>query len=106
MMNDQSIHPDPTCVAAAVAILGDKWTPHLIRALSEGPLGFCALQDAAGGVNPRTLSARLDTLEVHGIVAKSDIYSLTPKGHDLLPILQSMADWGSKYSSQSTAHVA
>jgi DNA-binding HxlR family transcriptional regulator len=96
-MNDQHLHPDASCVGAAVAILGDKWTPHLIRALSEGPLGFCALQGAAGGINPRTLSARLDTLEVHGIVAKSDTYSLTSKGRDLLPILQSMADWGAKH---------
>jgi DNA-binding HxlR family transcriptional regulator len=97
-MNDHRLHPDASCVAAAVAILGDKWTPHLIRALNEGPLGFCALQDAAGGINPRTLSARLDTLEVHGIIAKSDTYSLTPKGRDLLPVLQSMAEWGAKYA--------
>jgi DNA-binding HxlR family transcriptional regulator len=88
-----------TCVAAAVTILGDKWTPHLIRALSAAPLGFCALQDAAGGVNPRTLSARLDRLEAEGIVAKTDCYTLTPKGRDLLPILQSMADWGAKHSN-------
>jgi len=96
---------DPGCVAAAVAILGDKWTPMLIRALAPSPLRFGQLQDEAGGVNPRTLSARLVRLEQCGIITKSvhskmpphTEYSLTAKGRDLLPILQSMADWGAKH---------
>jgi DNA-binding HxlR family transcriptional regulator len=96
---------DPGCVAAAVAILGDKWTPMLIRALDQQPLRFGQLQYEAGGVNPRTLSARLVRLEHCGILSKTVFdetpphteYSLTAKGRDLLPILQSMADWGEKH---------
>ena len=96
------------CVAAAVAILGDKWTPLLIRALSSETVRFCNLQDAVGGVNPRTLSARLASLEENGIITKyvySEIppktsYALTQKGRDLVPILGAMADWGEKYHSR------
>lgn len=95
----------PGCVAAAAKILGDKWTPMIIRALSEGKLRFCQIQDRAGGVNPRTLSAKLIMLEEAGIITKSVFaevpprteYCLTDKGEDLIPILQQMATWGDKY---------
>lgn len=96
------------CIAATVAILGDKWTPLLINALSEGTLRFCRLQDAVGGVNPRTLSSRLSMLETQGIVNKIVFpeipphteYSLTDKGLGLLPILKCMADWSAKFPAE------
>ena len=44
------------CIGAATAILGDKWTPHLLRAfLNEDTVRFCQLQDLVEGINPRTL---------------------------------------------------
>ncbi|HEX4662107.1 MAG TPA: helix-turn-helix domain-containing protein [Candidatus Saccharimonadales bacterium] len=97
---------DCTAVTAAVAILGDKWTPLLIRALSEQPMGFCQLQQAVGGINPRTLSARLTRLECSSIIDKHATeqslhpeYSLSVKGKALLPILGAMADWSQTYST-------
>ncbi len=92
-------------LAPTLAIIGDKWTPLLIHALSQEPLRFCQLQDAVGGINPRTLSARLSNLEHEGIIIKvtratmppHTEYALTPKGTDLLPILRGMFDWGHKY---------
>lgn len=98
------------CVAAAAYIIGSKWTPQLIYALATGVQRFSALQTAAGGINPRTLSARLDELEAAGIVSKMSYaempprieYSLTPKGKDLLPILECMVAWGEKYHDLAT----
>jgi DNA-binding HxlR family transcriptional regulator len=98
--NDQ-----PGCLNAAAQVLGDKWTPLLVRILASGPTRFCRLQDEVGGVNPRTLSARLSTLEKEGIITKRVYpevparveYSLTKKGGDLLPILHNMAEWSEKY---------
>ncbi len=77
----------------------------LIRALAEQDQRFNALQDKAGGINPRTLSARLVKLENAGIVTRIShdeqpsytSYSLTKKGRDLIPILEQMARWGDKY---------
>ena len=92
-----------TCIAAATAVIGDKWTPKIIRAL-ELPQRFCHLQSLAGGINPRTLSARLTELEKSKIITKKPIknsahfeYTLTLKGKDLLPILDAMTAWGNKY---------
>lgn len=93
------------CIAFATKILGDKWSPRLIFALSQGTLRFCELQTQAGGVNPTTLSTRLADLEERGIIKKTTYpevpprteYCLTPKGKDLVPVLRSMAAWGEKY---------
>jgi DNA-binding HxlR family transcriptional regulator len=97
------------CVKAATTILGDKWTPLLLRYfINENEVRFCQLQDLAGGINPRTLSARLDYLEEKNIIEKVTrennahcTYKLTEKGNDLLPILTSMHAWGRKYSEKS-----
>lgn len=94
-----------SCIAATTAILGDKWTPLIIRALADAPQRFCHLQDTAGGINPRTLSARLSDLESHNIIQKHPIkqsnhfeYALSKKGEDLLPVLDAMTMWGNKYA--------
>jgi len=97
------------CVKAATEILGDKWTPLLLRCfLNDEVVRFCHLQDSVGGINPRTLSARLVSLEETGIIEKvvpSDAshctYRLTQKGTDFLPILRDMHEWGMKYEPKA-----
>lgn len=94
-----------TCVALTTKVLGDKWTPLLIAALLDGTLRFNELQSHVRGLNPRTLSARLDSLQNIGVVSKKVFpvvppkveYTLTQKGIDLYPILQKMEKWGDKY---------
>jgi len=93
------------CIAAAAAILGAKWTPQIVYALFYGCARFCELQKEVGGVNPRTLSARLDELEEMGIIKKTSYnevpprieYCLTSKGRDLVPILEEMVSWSEKH---------
>jgi DNA-binding HxlR family transcriptional regulator len=97
------------CVKAATEILGDKWTPQLLRFfINEEVVRFCQLQDLVGGINPRTLSARLLSLEEHDIIRKLTHddssrceYALTDKGRELLPILRDMESWSQKYASTS-----
>jgi len=92
-------------VKAATEILGDKWTPQLLRFfVNNEVVRFCQLQDLVGGINPRTLSARLIQLEHEGIIVKKATssekrceYRLTEKGNDLLPILQNMQEWSEVY---------
>lgn len=99
------------CVDSATSILGNKWTPQLLRYfLNEESVRFCQIQDLVGGINPRTLCARLEQLEDAGVISKQQsedssrcVYSLTEKGKDLLPVLQSMQAWSSKYPELQTA---
>lgn len=93
-------------VDAATRIIGDKWTPRLLRFfLTEPTVRFCQLQDMTGDINPRTLSARLVKLEEEGVISKRPTsasrceYELTEKGRDLLPILDQMHEWSTKYPS-------
>lgn len=100
------IEPHSGCIASAMEIIGNKWTALILRDLSVGPKRFGELEKSVG-INPRTLSQRLDDLENHHIVTKQSFaevpprieYTLTEKGRDLLPVLEQMATWGSKYYS-------
>lgn len=94
------------CVKEATNILGDKWTPQLLRFfLSEDTVRFCQLQSKVGGINPRTLSARLRTLEEQGIIVKLGTtrcdYQLSKKGEELLPIIRAMEEWSRKNTQNS-----
>jgi DNA-binding HxlR family transcriptional regulator len=94
------------CVKAATKILGDKWTPQLLRFfVNEELVRFCQIQDSVEGINPRTLSARLDALEQEGIIEKVTApeksrceYRLTKKGAELTPILRDMQTWSEQYA--------
>ena len=94
------------CVKEATRILGDKWTPQLLRYfVNEETVRFCQIQDLVEGINPRTLSARLDGLEKEGIIEKIIApqkarceYRLTEKGKALTPILHDMQTWSEKYA--------
>jgi DNA-binding HxlR family transcriptional regulator len=99
------IEPKIGCIASAMQIVGNKWTALILRDLFESPKRFCELEKSVGSINPRTLSQRLEDLVAHGIITKQSFaevpprteYTLTEKGTDLLPILQQMATWGTKY---------
>ena len=95
------------CVKAATRVLGDKWSPQLLRfLLNEESVRFCQIQDLVEGINPRTLSARLANFEQEGIienVSQGDTsrceYRLTTKGRALAPILHDMYEWSARYKS-------
>src|SRR6478672_7071036 len=105
---DEVVEPSCGCIAAALRVVGDKWSGLIVRELTAGPRRFGELQQALPGISPRTLSQRMDMLEASCIVTKKSFaevpprveYSLTDKGEDLVPIIRSMADWGAKYAPQ------
>ena len=66
---------------------------------------LCGERGALAGISPRTLSLRLRALEEDGIVERHTYpevpprveYSLTRKGLDLLPIIDSMRSYGRRW---------
>ena len=107
----EALEPTVGCIASAMQVIGSKWTALLLRDLAGGPKRFSELQKSIGGINPRTLSQRLDELEGCGILTKQSFaevpprieYTLTQKGLDLIPVLRQMAQWGDKYHGTKTA---
>src|ERR1035441_5219631 len=103
--NCSSIESKNGCVARAMEIIGNKWTALILRDLADGVNRFTDLEQSISGINPRTLSQRLDDLESQAIITKKTFaeapphieYTLTPKGRDLIPVLKQMAEWGDKY---------
>jgi DNA-binding HxlR family transcriptional regulator len=99
---------DPTCPVCRTAdIVCGKWTLLLVRDLAEGNTRFCELERSLTGISPRTLSLRLRGLEEEGIVARrtySEVpprveYELTEKGRALLPIIEGMRAYGTRWLS-------
>lgn len=92
-------------VAETARILGRKWTLLILRDLAGGPRRFSELERSVGGISPRTLSERLASLEDQGIINRTSFdeipprveYSLTPKGRDLIPIVEQMRLYGEKW---------
>ncbi len=85
-------HNDPR-FKETLRLIGDFWTLRIVGALETQDLRFCGLERALGDSNPATLTARLKKLEQHDIVARRSeggdtVYTLTPRGGQLLPILE------------------
>jgi DNA-binding HxlR family transcriptional regulator len=94
-------------VARTLDLIGERWTILLLRdLLLQGPRRFQDFQTSLRGIAPNTLSARLKSLEDHGLVRRQLYndrpprleYVLTDKGKSLGPILKAMRDWGAKHS--------
>ena len=97
---------DSSCPVCRTAdLVCGKWTLLLVRELAEGRSRFCELERSLTGISPRTLSLRLRALEEEGIVERHTFpevpprveYALTDKGHALLPIIEDMRAWGSRW---------
>lgn len=87
-------------------ILGDKWTLLIIRDLVfEGKKFYKDFLNSEEGIATNILSTRLKGLEHAGILASKvyekqrtmKVYSLTPKGKALLPVLFEMMIWSASY---------
>jgi DNA-binding HxlR family transcriptional regulator len=102
----------PVCRTAEVVC--GKWTLLVIRDLAEGRSRFCELERSLSGISPRTLSLRLRGLEEEGIVERqtySEVpprveYSLTEKGRALIPIVENMREYGTRWLGAPVAAVA
>ena len=93
----------PVCLTADVVC--GKWTLLLIRDLAAGTSRFCELERSLAGISPRTLSLRLRALEEESIVERQTFgevpprveYALTEKGLALLPLIDSMREYGLRW---------
>jgi DNA-binding HxlR family transcriptional regulator len=95
-----------TCpVARTAEIISGKWTLLIIRDLASGVKRFNQLERSLHGISPKTLSERLRSLEVEGIIFRRTFaevpprveYSLTEKGRDLVDLIESMRSYGERW---------
>ena len=101
-------------IATALDVIGDRWTPLVLRDLLLGPLRFGDLAEGLPGIGTNTLAARLKHLEASGVVHRrllslpdrGTVYELTPYGRELEPILMALGRWGTKSMGRLPSDVA
>ena len=87
-------------------ILGDRWSLLIIRDMMlRGFRTYKEFLDSYEGIATNILADRLRKLIAHGIITtqrnpsdgRKVIYSLTPKGIDLAPVLTEMVLWSAAH---------
>ncbi|WP_024805311.1 helix-turn-helix domain-containing protein [Nocardia sp. BMG51109] len=93
----------PCSITRPLVVLGDRWTLLVLKTAFTGVRRFNAFH-AAIGIPRGRLQDRLDRLVEHDLLTRCktadglyDEYRITPKGHDLYPILMAFRDWGDRY---------
>jgi DNA-binding HxlR family transcriptional regulator len=98
---------DISCsIARAVDVVGQRWTPLILRDLFAGMTKFEDIRRDLG-IASNILAARLDDLERHGVVTRRQYqtkparheYLLTVKGRDLYPVIATLLAFGDKWLS-------
>ena len=91
-------------IPAAVEVIGEKWAFLILRGVFNGLHHFEEFQ-AGLGIARNILSDRLSKMVAGGILERSldptdkrrVIYSLTPKGEGLLPVVLALRQWGEEW---------
>ena len=99
-------------IPAAVELIGEKWAFLILRGAFNGLQHFEQFQ-AGLGIARNILSDRLAKLVCGGILERTSdpsdkrkvIYSLTPKGEALLPVMIALRQWGEHWGDRGVAHV-
>ena len=89
---------------AAVELIGEKWAFLILRGALNGLHHFEEFQ-AGLGIARNILSDRLSKMVAGGILERASdpadgrrvIYSLTPKGEGLLPVVLALRQWGEEW---------
>lgn len=90
-------------VAATTSVIGDYWTPLIVRELLYGTLRFNQLARNLPTISRSLLSDRLRKLERAGVIEctrnarNATTYAVTDAGRDLKALIDAMNDWGLRW---------
>jgi DNA-binding HxlR family transcriptional regulator len=102
-------------ISYALDMFGDKWSLLIVRdMLFKQRRRFGQFAEAEEGISTNSLADRLARLEAEGLVTREPdpengrqlVYSLTPKGLDLAPVLVEMIVWSARYDERTAADPA
>ena len=93
-----------------VEIFGDRWSLLIIRDIVfTGKKTYGEFMKSEEGIATNVLASRLAFLEQQGVLARApspddgrkDLYTLTEKGLDLIPVILNIVLWSAKHDSKS-----
>jgi len=102
LINDKEFN---CSVMVTLDIFNDKWKLYIIWYLLDGDKRFKELSEDISEITQKTLTVKLKELESKNIIHREVfpevppkvVYSLTPIGEKLRPVLESMFNWGIEY---------
>ena len=91
--------------AAALELVGDRWSLLVVREVNFGAHRFTRIQEGTGAPRDR-LAARLKLLVEAGVLRRERYcdaperyeYHLTEAGQELVPVLQALRAWGERWA--------
>jgi DNA-binding HxlR family transcriptional regulator len=89
-------------LAAALDVVGERWTLLIVRELIRAPRRYGELLEALPGIGTNLLANRLRDLEAAGVVSRvlapspqsAVVYELTDRGRALQPTVDALQAWG------------
>ena len=92
-------------VEATLELIGGKWKPLIIWHLTDKTMRFSELKKSLPKITQKMLTQQLREMEYHGLIHRKVYaqvppkveYSLTELGKSLVPFLEIMCQWGTKY---------
>ena len=103
MADARRANPISDCpLTAALAATGGKWKLIIIYWLADRPRHFADLRREMSSISPKVLTDQLKELAADDIVGRHPtgeapapvIYSLTDYGRSLLPLVETVRQWG------------
>jgi DNA-binding HxlR family transcriptional regulator len=103
----KQLFADISCsIARTVDVIGQRWTPLIVRDLFAGMTKFEDIRRDLG-IASNILAVRLEELGRHGVVERRQYHStparyeyvLTDKGRDLYPVVATLVAFGDKWLS-------
>ena len=98
-------------VKTTLEVIGGKWKPLIVFLLGEQKMRFSELQRNISGITQKMLTAQLRELESDGLIDRKVFpqvppkveYSITTYGKTLLPVLETMHQWGRNHRSVTSS---
>ena len=95
-----------TPFAYAMSLIGGKWRMHILFWLwKKEVLRYSELKRTVGKITHKMLSTQLKELEADGLIVRREYpqvppkveYSMSERGLTLMPVLQSLCEWGNEH---------
>ena len=92
-------------VQATINVLSGKWKVQILWRLSFGPMRFSEIRVKLRKISEKVLTDQLRQLEADGLIRRYSsgsvppavTYSLNQEGEKLVPLMESLCDWGSAH---------
>jgi len=109
-MAELPLGPRPCSIAAALDVLGERWSLLALREMAYGVHRFARIAGFTGASRD-ILADRLRKLEDAGVVERRQYsehpprfeYHLTQAGRELFPVLLALRTWGDKWAVDAPA---